>query len=71
MPYFLVTIQGSRPRGAGLLAVQGVQNVVGPDGALLARLRADDAEAAAGRVADALEGEPFEVGEAKPEGVAT
>jgi hypothetical protein len=66
MPYFLVPIRGDRDRAAGLLAVAGIQNVLDAGG-VSARLAANDLESAAGRVRAALEGEPFAVGEPRPE----
>jgi hypothetical protein len=60
-----------RPR-PGLLAVAGIQNLVRTDPAYgavaIARLSAEDAESALGRVRSAFDGEPFTVEEAVPEG---
>lgn len=62
MPYFLVEVRGDPARAAGLLARQGIQNLVhdAPQ-TLTARLSADDRATAVGRVRAALEGEPFTV----------
>ena len=71
MPYFFVVIDGDPVEAAGLLAVAGIQNLVRTDAAYgavaIARLSAEDAEGALGRVRLALEGEPFTVAEAVPE----
>jgi hypothetical protein len=75
MPYLRVEIRGDPARGAGVLARQGIQNLVrvqstSPEGAaddspvLMARLNANDGESAVGRVEAALEGEPFTVKDA-------
>jgi hypothetical protein len=54
------------------LAVAGIQNLVRTDPAYgavaIARLSAEDAESALGRVRSAFDGEPFTVEEAVPEG---
>jgi hypothetical protein len=62
MPYFLVEVRGDPARAAGLLARQGIQNLVHDSPrTLTARLSADDGESAVRRVRAALEGEPFTV----------
>ena len=62
MPYFLVEVRGDPARAAGLLALQGIQNLVSDaPRTLTARLSADDGEGAMRRVRAALEGEPFTV----------
>jgi hypothetical protein len=66
MAYYLVRIEGDPARGAGLLALAGVQNIADLDGApgtLTARLSAADGESAVQRVRAALEGESFTVAE--------
>ena len=68
MAYFLVPVAGDRDRATGLLVVNGIQNVVTEDGALIARLPAPDPQKARIRVVASLEGEDFEVGEPSPEG---
>jgi hypothetical protein len=62
--YYLVPVAGDRARAAGLLALNGIENVVGEDGGLVARLAAPDPQKARVRVVASLEGEDFEVGEA-------
>ena len=64
MAYYLVPVAGDRARAAGLLALNGIENVVGGDGGLVARLAAPDAQKARVRVVASLEGGDFEVGEA-------
>jgi hypothetical protein len=64
MAYFLVPVAGDRARAAGLLALNGIENVIGEDGGLVARLAAPDPQKARVRVVASLEGEDFEVGEA-------
>ncbi len=64
MAYYLVPIAGDRARAAGLLAFNGIENVVGEDGGLVARLAAPDPQKARVRVLASLEGGDFEVGEA-------
>jgi hypothetical protein len=62
MPYYLIEVRGDPARGAGLLARQGIQNVVHDAlQTLTARLSANDGESAVRRVRAALEGEPFTV----------
>jgi hypothetical protein len=62
MPYYLVEVRGDPARGAGLLARQGIQNLVADASqTLTARLSADDGDTAVRRVRAALEGEPFTV----------
>ena len=62
MPYYLIEVRGDPARAAGLLARQGIQNVVhDAPRTLTARLSADDGESAVRRVRAALEGEPFTV----------
>jgi len=68
MPYFLVRIQGGPARARGLLAIQGIQNIVTDDGEVAARLQADEGKLAVERVQAALAGESFTVGEPEPEG---
>ena len=63
MAYFLVPVAGDRARAAGLLALNGIENVVGEDGGLVARLAAPDPQKARVRVLASLEGGDFEVGE--------
>ncbi len=63
MAYYLVPIAGDRARAAGLLAFNGIENVVGEDGGLVARLAAPDPQKARVRVLASLEGGDFEVGE--------
>jgi hypothetical protein len=66
MPYFLVWIRGDPARAAGLLAKDGIQNLVANKG-VTARLVAESGEKAVQRVRAALEGELFTVAEAQPE----
>lgn len=54
---YLVAIQGDEARAAGLLALNGIQNVDYRKGSVSARLRAADADAAVARVRAALAGE--------------
>ena len=62
MPYFLVEVRGDPARAAGLLAKNGIQNIVhDAPRTLTARLSADDRESAVRRARAALEGEPFTV----------
>ncbi len=62
MPYYLVEVRGDPARGAGLLARQGIQNLVADASqTLTARLSADDGDTAVRRVRAALEGEAFTV----------
>ena len=62
MPYYLIEVRGDPARAAGLLALQGIQNLVhDAPRTLTARLSADDGESAVRRVRAALEGEPFTV----------
>jgi hypothetical protein len=65
--YFLVPVAGDRARAAGLLALNGIQSVVGEDGGLVARLAAPDPQKARVRVVASLEGGEFEVGEPSEE----
>jgi hypothetical protein len=67
MAYFLVRVAGDRARAAGLLALNGIQNIEGEDGGLVARLAAPDPQKARVRVLASLEGGDFEVGEALDE----
>ena len=67
MAYFLVPVAGDRARAAGLLALNGIENVVGEDGGLVARLAAPDPQKARVRVLASLEGGVFEVGEPSDE----
>jgi hypothetical protein len=69
VPSYRVEIHGDPARGAGLLAVQGIQSLIpNPDAQeLAARLSASDAETAVARVQSALEGEPCTVGDAREE----
>ena len=67
MAYFLVPVAGDRARAAGLLALNGIQNVVSEDGGLVARLAAPDPQKALVRVLASLEGGDFEVGEPSDE----
>jgi hypothetical protein len=61
--YYLVPVAGDRARAAGLLALNGIQTVLGEDGGLVARLAAPDPQKARVRVLASLEGGDFEVGE--------
>jgi hypothetical protein len=61
--YYLVPVAGDQARAAGLLALNGIQNVAGEDGGLVARLAAPDPQKARVRVLASLEGGDFEVGE--------
>jgi hypothetical protein len=61
--YYLVPIAGDRARAADLLALNGIQNIAGEDGGLVARLAAPDPQKARVRVLASLEGGEFEVGE--------
>ena len=63
MAYYLVPVAGDRARAASLLALNGIENVVGEDGGLVARLAAPDPQKARVRVLASLEGGDFEVGE--------
>jgi hypothetical protein len=65
--YFLVPIEGDRARATGLLALNGIQSVVGEDGGLVARLAAPDPQKARVRVLASLDGGDFEVGEPSDE----
>jgi hypothetical protein len=65
--YYLVPVAGDRARAAGLLALNGIQNVVVEDGGLVARLAAPDPQKARVRVLASLEGGDFEVGEPSDE----
>ena len=67
MAYYLVPVAGDRARAAGLLALNGIQNVVSEDGGLVARLAAPDPQKARVRVLASLEGGDFEVGEPSDE----
>ena len=67
MAYYLVPVAGDRARAAGLLALNGIQNVVVEDGGLVARLAAPDPQKARVRVLASLEGGDFEVGEPSDE----
>jgi hypothetical protein len=63
MAYYLVPVAGDKARAAGLLALNGIENVVGEDGGLVARLAAPDPQKARVRVLASLEGGDFEVGD--------
>ena len=63
MAYYLVPVAGDRARAAGLLALNGIQNVEVEDGGLVARLAAPDPQKARVRVLASLEGGDFEVGD--------
>ena len=67
MAYFLVPVAGDRARAAGLLALNGIQNLEVEDGGLVARLAAPDPHKARVRVLASLEGGDFEVGEPSDE----
>ena len=69
MAYYLVPVAGDRARAAGLLALNGIENVVGEDGGLVARLAAPDPQKARVRVVASLEGGDFEVGEPSDDGL--
>jgi hypothetical protein len=71
---FLVTIIGDHHRAAALLAKVGIQTLFNPMDVdrVIARLSADDPDAAVDRVRLALEGDAFgggsfKIGEAHPE----
>jgi hypothetical protein len=68
MAYFLVPVAGDEARAAGLLALNGIQNVVAEDGGLVARLAAPDPQKARIRVVASLEEGDFEVGDPSDEG---
>ena len=70
MAYYLVPVAGDRARAAGLLALNGIQNVVSEDGGLVARLAAPDPQKARVRVLASLEGGNFEVGQPSDESEA-
>ena len=70
MAYYLVPVAGDKARAAGLLALNGIENVVGEDGGLVARLAAPDPQKARVRVLASLEGGGFEVGEPSDESEA-
>ena len=53
-----------------MLALNGIQNVAGKDGGLVARLAAPDPQKARVRVLASLEGGAFEVGEPSDESEA-
>jgi hypothetical protein len=53
---------------AELLALNGIENLVGDDGGLVARLAAPDPQKARVRVIASLEGGDFEVGDPLGEG---
>jgi hypothetical protein len=65
--YYLVPVAGDRARAAGLLALNGIENVVVEDGGLVARLAAPDPQKARVRVLASLESGDFEVGEPSDE----
>ncbi len=67
MAYYLVPVAGDRARVAGLLELNGIQQLAGDDGRLVARLAAPDPEKARVRVLASLGSEDFEVGEPEPE----
>lgn len=67
MAYFLVPVAGDKAQAAGLLALNGIENVVGEDGGLVARLAAPDPQKARVRVLASLEGGDFEVGQPSDE----
>jgi hypothetical protein len=68
MPYYLVPVAGDKARAARLLAMSGmIENVVGEDGGLVARLAAPDPQEARIRVVASLEDGDFEVGDASDE----
>ena len=68
MAYYLVPVAGDRDQATGLLALNGIQNVVAGDGSLMARLAAPDPQKARIRVVASLEEGDFEVGEPSQEG---
>ncbi len=70
MAYYLVPVAGDRARAAGLLALNGIENVAGEDGGLVARLAAPDPQKARVRVLASLEGGNFEVGQPSDESEA-
>lgn len=67
MAYYLVPVAGDTARAAGFLALNGIENVVGEDGGLVARLAAPDPQKARVRVLASLEGGDFEVGDPESE----
>jgi hypothetical protein len=67
MALYLVPIEGDPGRAAGLLAVAGIQNTDYREASVTARLHADNAENARGRVLAALSGEPFVITDAREE----
>ncbi len=67
MGYYLVPVAGDRARAAGLLALNGIEDLAGEDGGLVARLAAPDPEKARVRVLASLGSGDFEVGEVQPE----
>ena len=67
MAYYLVPVAGDRARAAGLLALNGIENVAGEDGGLVARLAAPDPQKARVRVLASLESGDFEVGDPSDE----
>jgi hypothetical protein len=69
--YYLVPVVGDPARGAGLLALNGIQDVAGEDGGLVARLAAPDPEKARVRVVASLAEGDFEVGEPQAEDSST
>ena len=68
MAYYLVPVAGDKAQAAGLLALNGIENAVGKDGGLVARLAAPDPQKARIRVVASLEDGDFEVGEPADEG---
>ena len=81
VPYFLVQIRGNPDRAASLLSKAGIQNAISvadsagsevpaghvPARSVTARVLAESASLAAERVREALKGETFTVGVARPE----
>jgi hypothetical protein len=67
MPCYVVPIEGDPDLARGLLARSGIQHVMPEPGQVSARLSAESAEAARGRVIGALADADFTVGEAVEE----
>jgi hypothetical protein len=66
-PFYLVTIEGDPGRAAGLLALNGIQNLDYRESSVTARLRAADPESAGARVRAALANEPLTIGPVRHE----
>jgi hypothetical protein len=68
MAYYLVPVAGDKAQAAGLLALNGIENVIGEDGGLVARLAAPEPQKARVRVVASLADGDFEVGDPSDEG---